>query len=80
MVRCAKKNSFQIFFLLFAIEMTVLNVFLQKKSLGPLGVNPTWTMRTKSVQQKTSTKIAETKNAPTHRGIFGLTTISCTGV
>jgi len=25
-------------FLLFAIEMTVLSVFLQKKSLGPLGV------------------------------------------
>jgi len=38
MVRCAKKNNFQIF-LLFAIEMAVLGVFLQKKGLGPLGVN-----------------------------------------
>jgi len=36
MIRCGKKNS--IFFLLFAIEMAVLTVFLAKKSLGPLGV------------------------------------------
>jgi len=33
-----KKNNFQMF-LLFAIEMAVLSVFLQKKGLGPLGVN-----------------------------------------
>jgi len=26
-------------FLLFAIEMAVLSVFLQKKDLGPLGIN-----------------------------------------
>jgi len=32
-----KKNHFQIF-LLFAIEMAVLRVFLQEKGLGPLGV------------------------------------------
>jgi len=32
-----KKNNFQIF-LLFAIEMEVLSVFLKKKGLGPLGV------------------------------------------
>jgi len=32
-----KKTNFQMF-LLFAIEMTVLSVFLQKKGLGPLGV------------------------------------------
>jgi len=32
-----KKNNFQKF-LLFAIEMAVLSVFLQKKGLGPLGV------------------------------------------
>jgi len=32
-----KKNNFQIF-LLIAIEMAVLNVFPQKKGLGPLGV------------------------------------------
>jgi len=31
------KNNFQ-FFLLFAIEMAVLSVFLQKKGHGPLGV------------------------------------------
>jgi len=37
MVRCAKKNNFQIF-LLFDIEMAVLSVFSQKKGLGPLGV------------------------------------------
>jgi len=36
MVRCAKKK-FQNF-LLIAIDMTVLSVFLQKKGLGPLGV------------------------------------------
>jgi len=36
-VRCSKNNNFQ-FFLLFAIEMAVLSVFLQKKDLGPLGV------------------------------------------
>jgi len=33
-----KKTNFQIF-LLFAIKMAVLSVFLQKKGLGPLGVN-----------------------------------------
>jgi len=33
-----KKNNFQIL-LLIAIEMAVLSVFLQKKGLGPLGVN-----------------------------------------
>jgi len=33
-----KQINFQIF-LLFAIEMAVLSVFSQKKSLGPLGVN-----------------------------------------
>jgi len=33
-----KQNNFKIF-LLFAIEMAVLSVFLQKKGLGPLGVN-----------------------------------------
>jgi len=33
-----KKNNFQII-LLFPIEMAVLSVFLQKKGLGPLGVN-----------------------------------------
>jgi len=32
-----KQNNFQIV-LLFAIEMAVLSVFLQKKGLGPLGV------------------------------------------
>jgi len=32
-----KQNNFQIF-LLFAIEMAVLSVFLQKKDLGPVGV------------------------------------------
>jgi len=37
MVECAKKKI-QIF-LLFAIEMAILSVFLQKKGLGPLGVN-----------------------------------------
>jgi len=38
MVRCAKINNFQIF-LLIAIEMAILSVFLQKKGLGSLGVN-----------------------------------------
>jgi len=33
-----KIKKFQIF-LLIAIEMAVLSVFLQKKGLGPLGVN-----------------------------------------
>jgi len=33
----SKQNNFQIF-LLFAKEMAVLSVFLQKKGLGPLGV------------------------------------------
>jgi len=33
-----KQNNFQIV-LLFVIEMAVLSVFLQKKGLGPLGVN-----------------------------------------
>jgi len=37
MVRCVKRKIF-IFFLLFATEMAVLSVFLQKKGLGPLGV------------------------------------------
>jgi len=37
MVRCAKKNNFQ-FLLLFAIKMAVLNVILERKGLGPLGV------------------------------------------
>jgi len=32
-----QRKKFQIF-LLFAIEMAVLNVFSQKNSLGPLGV------------------------------------------
>jgi len=36
-----KKNNFQNF-LLIAIEMAVLNVFLQKKGLGPLGVKTTF--------------------------------------
>jgi len=34
-----KQKKIQIF-LLFAIEMVVLSVFLQKKGLGPLGVKP----------------------------------------
>jgi len=41
MVRCEKTNNL-IFFLLFAIEMAVLSVFLEKKGLGPLGVNHTY--------------------------------------
>jgi len=32
-----ERNNFQIFSL-FAIEMTVLSVFLQKNGLGPLGI------------------------------------------
>jgi len=36
MVRFAKEIIFN--FILFAIEMLVLNVFLAKKGLGPLGV------------------------------------------
>jgi len=32
-----KKNNFQIF-LLFAIKMAVLNIFLQKEGLGLLGI------------------------------------------
>jgi len=42
-------NDFQLF-LLIAIEMAVLSVFLQKKGLGPLGFNPLLTVRTTSVQ------------------------------
>jgi len=37
MVRCAKKNV--LIFLLIAIAMAVLSVLLQKKGLGPLGLN-----------------------------------------
>jgi len=36
-----QRKQFQIF-LLFAIEMAVLSVFLQKKGLGPLGVKHTF--------------------------------------
>jgi len=46
-----KKNQF---FLLFAIEMAVLSVFLQKKGLGPLGISlgvkqPMWDLKLKLV-------------------------------
>jgi len=36
---CKKENN-SIFFVLFAIEMTVLSVFFAEKGLGRLGVNP----------------------------------------
>jgi len=37
MVRWAKKNQFSFFFLFFAIEMTLLSVFWQKKFFDSLG-------------------------------------------